>query len=76
MRDSNVIMIGELAKNIGDSIVAKTNYGTAMQIQRRTTGSLVQYSRYSRILTMFNIIWTRNASSNAAFGVVEDGYRQ
>lgn len=41
-----MIMIIELAKDVGQSIVANTKYGILMQIQRKTTGSLVQDSRF------------------------------
>jgi hypothetical protein len=41
MRNSNMIVISELAKDVGESIVANTDYGISMQVQRKTTGSLV-----------------------------------
>jgi hypothetical protein len=37
MRNDNVIMISELVKDVGESIVANTNYGISMQVQRKTT---------------------------------------
>jgi hypothetical protein len=70
MRSDNVIMIGELVKDVGESIVANTNYGISMQVQRKTTGNLIQ-SRWlqNEILTRI-----RNAFYNATFSVVEHGY--
>jgi hypothetical protein len=40
MRNYNVIMISELVKDVvGESIVADTNYGISMQVQRKTKGN-------------------------------------
>jgi hypothetical protein len=44
MRKDNVIIISELVKDAGESIVANTNYGISMQVQRKTTGSFIQGS--------------------------------
>jgi hypothetical protein len=38
MRNNNVILISELAKDAGESILANTNYGISIQVQRKTTG--------------------------------------
>jgi hypothetical protein len=48
VRNSNVIVISELAKDVRESNVAKTNYGISMQVQRKTTGSVVQERFYDR----------------------------
>jgi hypothetical protein len=45
MRNDNVIMISELVKDVGELIVANTNCRISMQIQRTTTGNLIQGSR-------------------------------
>jgi hypothetical protein len=45
MRNNNVIMISELVKDVGESIVANTNYGISVQVQRKSTGNLVQGRR-------------------------------
>jgi hypothetical protein len=47
MRNGNVIMImiiSGLVKYVGESIVANTSYGISMQVQRKTTGNLIQDS--------------------------------
>jgi hypothetical protein len=44
-RIDNVIMISELVKDVGESIVANINYGISVQVQRKTTGNLIQGSR-------------------------------
>jgi hypothetical protein len=44
MRNDNVIMISELVNDVGESIVTNTNYGISMQVQRETTGNLIQDS--------------------------------
>jgi hypothetical protein len=38
-------MISALAKNVGESIVANTYYGISVQVQRKTTGNVVQGSK-------------------------------
>jgi hypothetical protein len=43
IRNYNVVMISELVNNVGESIVANTNYGIAMRVQRKSTESLIQY---------------------------------
>jgi hypothetical protein len=45
MRNDNVIMISELVKVVGESIVANTNYWISMRVQRKTTGNLIQDSK-------------------------------
>jgi hypothetical protein len=45
MTNYNMIMISELEKDAGGSIVANTNYGISMQVQRKTTGNRIQGSR-------------------------------
>jgi hypothetical protein len=46
MRNGNIIMISKLAKDVRESIVANTNYGISMQVQRKTMGNLIQGSRF------------------------------
>jgi hypothetical protein len=45
MRNDNV-MISELVKGVGESIVANTNYGITVQVQRKSTRNLIQDSRF------------------------------
>jgi hypothetical protein len=44
IRNANVIMNSEFLKDVGESIVADTRYGTPMEVQRKTTGNLTQSS--------------------------------
>jgi hypothetical protein len=45
MKNDDVIMISELAKDVEESIVAKTNYEISMQVQKKTTGNVIQDCR-------------------------------
>jgi hypothetical protein len=42
MRNDNAIMISELVKDVGESVIANINYGISTQVQRKTTGNLIQ----------------------------------
>jgi hypothetical protein len=42
MRNDDVIMISEVVKDLEESTVANTNYGISMQVQRKSTGKLIQ----------------------------------
>lgn len=44
MRDNNAIIITELVKDVLESIVANTNYGTSMRVQKEIMGNLIQRS--------------------------------
>jgi hypothetical protein len=44
MGNYSVIMMRELVKGVGESIIAITNYGICMQME--TTGNLIQDSRF------------------------------
>lgn len=44
MRDNNAVIITELVKDVLESIVANTNYGTSMRVQKEIMGNLIQRS--------------------------------
>jgi hypothetical protein len=44
-RHNNVIMISELVRDVGESMVANTKHGISLQIQRKTIGNLIQGNR-------------------------------
>jgi hypothetical protein len=39
MRNGSVIIISELVKDVGEWIVADTNYGISVQVQMKTRGT-------------------------------------
>jgi hypothetical protein len=45
MRNNNVIMVGEMVKHVGESIVANKRYGISLEVQRKTRRNLIQGSR-------------------------------
>jgi hypothetical protein len=63
MVNDNVIVISEMVKDVGESVVADTNYGVSVQVQRKETEYLIQSSRfYDR---NFNCNFKLNRSSFA-----------
>jgi hypothetical protein len=46
MRNDNVIEKSEFVKDVGESVVADTNYGISVQVQRKETEYLIQSSRF------------------------------
>jgi hypothetical protein len=45
MRNENMVMVSEMLGDLGESIIANTNYGISMQAQRKTTGNIIEGSR-------------------------------
>jgi hypothetical protein len=46
MQKESMIMISELVKDFGVSLVAGTDYRISVQVHRKTTGNLIQGSKY------------------------------
>lgn len=62
-----------MVQDVGESLLANTDYGISMQLQRKAKRKLIRDNRlYDRDFIRNQLSMIRNAIYNATFGMVED----